>query len=67
MADVSAPEVPKLPLKLRLVQMWEEERCKLIAVLVAIVLSFLLLVFLIIYFLVIEPARPSQELLTPWK
>ena len=60
MADLSAPEMPKVPLKMRLAQMWVEERCKLIALLVAVVVSFLLIVFLIIYFLVIEPNQAKS-------
>ena len=51
----SAPDVPSVPLKVRLAQMWVEQPWKIVLIVVAIVLLILGIIFIIIWFTVIEP------------
>ena len=51
----SAPEMPSVPLKVRIAQMWVEQPVKLILIVVAIILVILGIIFVIIWFAVIEP------------
>ena len=55
----SAPDVPSVPLKVRLAQMWVEQPWKIVLIVVAIVLLILGIIFIIIWFTVIEPNRDN--------
>ena len=60
MSDMpSAPDMPSVPLKVRLAQMWVEQPWKIVLIVVAIVLLILGIIFIIIWFTVIEPNRDN--------
>lgn len=53
----SAPDMPSVPLKVRIAQMWVESPAKLILIVVGIILLILGIIFVIIWFAVIESGR----------
>ena len=55
----SAPDVPSVPLKVRLAQMWVEQPWKIVLIVASIVLLILGIIFTILWFTVIEPNRDN--------